>query len=477
MDQKLIDEVLAARARAYDEARPEVVARVHANGKLTARERIAALLDPGSAVEYGVLSGRGESDWVQTTGGVDFLGTVHGQSVVASSTDFTDRGGGYGAGRLGRLLALANEHRWPVVLFTEGGGSRAVVPESAGGRFLSIAGQNGLPHGIFEGMAELAGWVPTAAMVSGPSFAGHATMAAFCDFIVATRGSSIGMGGPPMVEAGFGTRLTPHELGGVEMHEQIGGIELLVDDEPAAIAAVRKYLSYYQDRPSGAAAPAANSIRSIVPNSGPYDMHQVIQALADVDSVFELRPNWATAVITAFGRMGGRSVGFLANQPLSPNGGAINSDAANKIARFVQLCDAYEFPIVSLIDTPGFTVKLPGVALKPQDEQRAERPGVTRHHARPLRALHHRTVPLYSVQVRRAYGLGAAAMAGVGNARSVPALRLAWPTVELGVNDKYTQGFDDIVDPAETRERIIAVMRLTKRSLERATKKRPRDPW
>ena len=462
--------MLAARARAYDEGRPEIVARVHANGHLTARERIAALLDPGSAVEYGVLSGRADSGWVHTTGGVDFVGTIEGQPVVASSTDFTDRGGGYGAGRLGRLLSLANEHRWPVVLFTEGGGSRAVVPEKAGGRFLNLAGQNGYPHGIFEGMAELAGWVPTAAMVSGPSFAGHATMAAFCDFIVATRGSSIGMGGPPMVEAGFGIRLTPHELGGVEMHEQMGGIERLVDDEPSAIAAVRRYLSYYRDRPSGDPSPTASTIRSIVPDSGPYDMHRVVHALADADSVFELRPNWAPSLITAFGRLGGRSVGILANQPLSPNGGAIDADAANKIARFVHLCDAYEFPILSLIDNPGFT-------LKRRDEQRAEQPGITRHHARPIRALHHRTVPLYLVQVRRAYGLGAAALAGLGNAHSVPALRLAWPTVELGVNDRYTQGFDDVVDPAETRDRIIGVMRLTKRSLERASKKRPRDSW
>lgn len=204
-------------------------------------------------------------------------------------------------------------------------------------------------------------------------------------------------------------------------------------------------------------------------------MQEVIQALVDADSVLELRPNWATAVITAFGRMGGRSVGLLANQPLAPDGGAIDSDAANKIARFVQLCDAYELPIISLIDTPGFIIKPRDGQQK--DYQRAARPGVTRHHARPVRALHHRTVPLYSVQIRRAYGLGAAAMAGVGNAHSVPALRLAWPTVELGVNDKYTQAFDDIVDPAETRERIMGVLRLTVRSLERAAKKRPRDAW
>lgn len=471
MDRKLIDAVLAARARAYDAARPEAVARVHASGHLTARERIAGLLDPGSAVEYGVLAGRDEQGWLHTTGGVDFVGTVEGQPVVASSTDFTDRGGGYGAARLGRLLSLANEHRWPVVLFTEGGGSRAVVPERRGGGTLSIAGTNGLPNGIFEGMAELVGWVPTVAVVSGPSFAGHATMAAFCDFIVATPGSSIGMGGPVMVEAAFGaTRLTPHELGGVEMHERMGGIELLVKDEPAAIAAVRRYLSYYHDRPAGEPSPSVGAISSIVPDSGPYDMREVVRALADADSVFELRPNWATALLTAFARLNGRSVGILANQPASPGGGAIDTDAANKIARFVQLCDAYEFPIISLVDTAG-------PVLKPQDGKQPQQPGVTRHHIRPVRALHHRTVPLFLVQVRRSGGLGLAAMAGAGNAHSVPALRLAWPTVELRADDRFTQGFDDVVDPAETRERIIAVLRLTKRPLGRTGKKRPRDSW
>lgn len=468
LDQKRVDAIFEARARAYDTGRPEPVARVHASGHLTARERIAALLDPGSEVEYGILQGRAEWGWVHTLGGVDFVGTVDGHPVVASSTDYSDHGGGYGSGHLARLFALAHQQRWPVVLFSDGGGSRAQVLEETGPRFQRLQGRYSGGSGFFEGLAALAGWVPLVAVVSGPSYAGHATLAAFCDFIVSTRGSTIGMGGPPMVEAAFGMRLKPSELGPVEMHEQVGGIDLLVDDEPAAIAAARTYLSYYYDRPSGEPSPTADSIRSIVPDDGPYDMHGVIDALVDDGSVFELRPNFAASVITAFARMDGRSVGVLASQPQSPDGGAIDSNAADKIARFVQLCDAYAFPIVSLIDTPGFAVRL---------QDGTEQPGMTRHHARPVRALHHRTVPLFSVQIRKARGLAAAAMSGIGTARSLPLVRLAWPTVELGAKDRYTQGFDDVVDPAETRDRILRVLRLTTRSLPADRKERARDSW
>ena len=401
-------------------------------------------------------------------GGVDFVGTVDGHPVIASSTDYSDHGGGYGAGHLARLFALAHQNRWPVVLFPDGGGSRAQVLEKEGSSLLQLQARYGGGSGFFEALAALTGWVPLIAVVSGPCFAGHATLAAFCDIIVSTRGSTIGMGGPPMVEAAFGTRLKASELGPVEMHEQIGGIDLLMDDEHAAIEAVRAYLSYYYDRPTGEPSPTAASIRSLVPDDGPYDMREVILALMDAGGFFELRPNFAPSIITAFARMDGRSVGILANQPQSPNGGAIDSNAANKIARFVQLCDAYAFPIVSLIDTPGFTVRL---------DDGTEQPGMTRHHARPVRALHHRSVPLFSVQIRKAYDLAAAAMSGIGTAHSLPLLRLAWPTVELGVKSKYTQGFDVVVDPAETRDQILRVLRLTKRTLPTGPKKRPRDSW
>lgn len=470
MDQRLIDEVHAARARATDAARPEAVARVHAGRRLTARERIAALLDPGSEVEFGILQGRTRSGWMHTLGGVDFIGTVDGQPVVTSSTDYSHHGGGYGAGHMARLFALAGQQRWPVVLFADGGGSQAQRLDTTREPVQGLHGRYEGTIGFFEGLIELAGWVPTVAVVSGPSYAGHATLAASCDIIIATRGSSIGMGGPPMVEAAFGIKVTPTELGAVEMHEETGGIDLLVDDEQVAIRAVRTYLSFNHDRPAGAPSAAAAAIRSLVPDDGPYDMHGVIDALVDDGSFFALRPNFARSLITGFARLDGRAVGMLANQPASPNGGAIDQNAANKIARFVQLCDSYAMPIISLIDTPGFTLRQP--AARPD-----ERRGITRHHARPIRALHHRSVPLFSVQIRRADGLGGAAMAGIGRAHALPLLRLAWPTVELGVSDPYSLGYDDVIDPAETRDRILRALRLTRRPPLAERKQRVRDSW
>jgi len=467
LDQKLIDEIHAARERGRDTGRPEPVQRVHAGGHMTARERIAALLDPGSAVEFGALQGRASWGWLHTLGGVDFVGTVDGHPVVTSSTDYSDHGGGYGAGHLARLFSLAKQQRWPAVLFVDGGGSRAQTLEGADTSIARLAGRYAGGTGFFEGLAALAGWVPLVAVISGPSFAGHATLAAFCDAIITTRGSSIGMGGPPMVEAAFGVKLKPTELGPVEMHETMGGVDLLVDTEAEALAAAKRFLACYYDEPAGRASPRAALVADLVPGDGPYDMREVVSAVVDDGSFFELRPNFASSLITAFARMDGRSVGVIANQPAAPNGGAIDTNAADKIARFVQLCDSYGVPILSFVDTPGMTVARPGGG---------EQPGMTRHHARPIRALHHRTVPLISVQVGKAYGLAAAAMSGVGTGHSLPLLRLAWPTASIGVNDRYSQGFDDVVDPAETRDRILAVLRLAPRVIPPA-KSRPRDSW
>jgi acetyl-CoA carboxylase carboxyltransferase component len=237
-----------------------------------------------------------------------------------------------------------------------------------------------------------------------------------------------------------------------------------------------------------------------------YDMRRLVAAFADEASVLELGRGWAPSMITALARLGGRSVGIFANQPLSPNAGAIDSVAADKAARFVELCDAYGLPLVSFVDNPGYMVG-----------PDAERAGIARHHARPLSALHHRTVPLYSVQVRKAYGLGPYAMSGYGSSRLVPQLRLAWPSVESGgmslegaaylvrrkeiqaaatpqearrVRDEYaeqlrdvasgvragrTYSFDDVVLPEETRPRIMAMLARVPR-VRAAAKAHPIDP-
>ncbi|MFN0028274.1 MAG: carboxyl transferase domain-containing protein [Acidimicrobiales bacterium] len=465
----------AAKASQQDAARPDAVARVHDTGKLTARERLTALLDPGSEVEFGSIAAIDrDGDWVPEPGGVDFVGKIDGVTVIASSTDYTDHGGGYGAGRLERLFSLAHEHRWPVVFFVDGGGSRARHPRVGRGD-LELNGAFG-PFQLFDGMAQLSGWVPTVAIVSGPSFAGHASLAGFSDLVIGTPGSSIGMGGPPMVEAALGLRLSANELAGVEMHNETGGIDLLVADEPTAIAAARRYLSYQRDLPTGMAHPDADRIADHVPTEGPFDMMAVVSALVDDGSFFELRPVFARSVLTGFARMNGRAVGVMASQPLH-DAGRIDELAAVKINRFVELCDSYELPLVVLMDSDGCVT-----TWNDADGHTATEPGVSRWHTRAIVAHQHRSVPLFSVQVRRARGMSAHVLAGSPNAASVPAMVLAWPTVELGHHDGFSvvrnpNAFDDVIDAAETRQRIVRMLGHLPRPGARTTKKHPVDTW
>lgn len=503
MDEKLIQDILEGRAQAMDAARPEAVARVHAGGQLTARERLAALLDPESFVEYGPLAGATSdpSDDSPADGLVAGAGRIAGQPVVAASYDQTVRAGTQSdrnQRKLARLIYLANTHRWPFVCFVDGDGARPDDPPPPPPIIVAMRGR----WELYDGLAELSGWAPTVAIVSGRSLDGNASIAMLSDFVVATQGSSIGSWGAP------GSTQEP-VLRPVEDYARTGNVDLIVDDEPAAITAVRTYLSYYLcEHPSGELSATHETIGSIVPENRrrPYDMRKVITAFADADSMFELGREWCQSMLTVLARLGGRSVGILANQPSSPRAGAIDAEAADKSARFVELCDAYEFPLISFIDNPGYMVG-------PQ----AEIEGIARHHARPLSALHHRTVPLYSVQLRKAYGLGPYAMSGFGTSRRAPELNLAWPSVESGgmslegaaylvrrreilaakspqealaIRDEYAESmrdkasglragrtfaFDDIIDPLETRERILAMLERVPRSLS-PKKKHPIDP-
>lgn len=481
MDPEPIEALERARASQLDAARPAAVERVHQTGRLTARERLSLLLDPESEVEFGSIAALTPSgEWVPEAGGVDFVGTIGNQTVIASSTDFTDRGGGYGAARLERLFALAHEHRWPVVFFVDGGGSRARHPRT-GLDHLELNGPFGRFQ-LFDGIAELSGWAPTIAIVSGPAFAGHASLAGFSDVVIATGGSSIGMGGPPMVEAALGLSLSAGELAGVEMHERTGGIDLLVVDEPAAIDAARAFLAFYDDRPAhgGLKSVGADRIADLVPEDGPYDVRPVIDALVDDGGLFELRPNFACAVVTGLARLGGRSVGVIASQTLVDNG-AIDEQAATKIARMVELCDAYEYPILSLIDTPGCVVTLRKTGEVSEDSA-ANQPGLSRWHTRAIMAHHHRTVPLFAVQMRSGGGLGPAVLGGMASGRSVPVLWLAWPTTSFGRRDGYSavrhqDAYDDVVSPVDTRQRIVRMLARLPRRLDRPVKKHPIDTW
>ena len=462
-----------AKGQTFDTNRPAIVERIRKSGKLTPRERIDALLDPGSASEIGAIAARADDGrWVAEAGGVDFFGAVDSQPVVASSTDYTDHGGGYGAARHGRLIAVAREHRWPVIFFVDGGGSRARHPRLGHGD-LELSGLMGRFTNI-DGMAELSGWVPTVCIVSGPSFAGHASLAGFSDFLIATPGSSIGMGGPPMVEAALGKRLTAHELAPVEQHELGGGIDRLVEDEHAAIEVAKRYVGFFRDRATGTA--PTTDLNAVAHDRGnPYDVHDVIHGLVDQASFFELRPNFAAQLVTGFARWHGRSVGILANNPRHDEA-RIDEDAANKIARFIEICDCYEFPIIALIDTPGTVVRRSRKGITDEAET------LSRTHARALIAHQQRTVPLFSITVGRQGGLGAALMTGYSSNAGVRALALAWPTVVTGERDAFStvydqNAFDDIVEPAETRARIHNVLRHIPRRLDRTEKKHPIDSW
>jgi acetyl-CoA carboxylase carboxyltransferase component len=479
------------------------VANVHASGHLSARERLSRLLEPGSFIEYGALAGQTSQvdDSAPADGLVAGTGLVAGKPVVAASYDTTVLNGTQSdrnQRKMGRLIYLAKTHRWPFICFADGDGARQDDPLPAPPIAIAPRGR----WDLYDGLAELSGWSPTITIVSGRALDGHAGIAMLSDFVVATKNSTFGSWGTS------GILLEPI-LRSVEDYERTGNIDMVVEDESAAIEAVQKYLSYYlQELPHGEPSPSHDDIAAIIPENRrrPYDMRKVITAFADADSVLELGAGWGRSMLTTLARLGGRSVGIFANQPKSPLAGAIDSDAADKASRFIELCDAYELPLISFIDNPGYMVG-------PQ----AEQDGMARHHARPLSALHHRTVPLCSVQIRKAYGLGPYAMSGFGSSRVVPELRLAWPSVESGgmslegaaylvkrkeihaaetqaealaIRDGYAEQmrdhasglragrnfmFDDIIDPAETRERIRAMLQRFPRALG-SHKKHPIDP-
>lgn len=468
-----------ARTALGDAARPDVVTRIRKTGKLTARERMALLADAGSMVSYGTIAAVDPNDtgnpWVAETGGLDAIATIDGHPAIISTTDYTDHGGGYGAARLGRLFALAREHRWPFVAFVDGGGSRARHPRNGLGH-IELSGAIG-PYTLFDGMAELSGWVPTISIVSGPSFAGHASVAGFSDIVIATRGSAIGMGGPPMVEAAIGRRLTPTELSGAQMQYETGGIELLAGDETEAVATARRLLGYWHTRDTGPARSFHNqdAIASLVPSTGPYEIQPVIDTLTDPGSFIELR-GFARALAAGVARLNGRAIGVLASNP-AENDGLIDEAAAQKINRHVELCDAWELPLLVLIDSTGTTTRW-------QDKARGSyvETGLSRVHLRCIVSHQTRTVPLLSVQLRSGRGLAPALMTGYSTGASVPVFMGAWPDAELNRADGYAlvrdaNAFDDIIDPRETRTILARLIRLLPLAGNREAKQHPVDSW
>ncbi|MBI5276883.1 MAG: biotin/lipoyl-binding protein [Burkholderiales bacterium] len=418
-------------ALTLDGARPGAVARRHALGLRTARENVDDLCDAGSFTEYGALayaaqrSRRSEDDLIRNTpadGMVTGIGSINGELVgpersraVVLAYDATVLAGTQGMRnhqKTDRLLDIAARNRLPVVLFAEGGGGRP------GDTDMPIVA--GLHVTTFASLARLNGQVPLVGIAAGRCFAGNAALLGCCDVIIATRASNIGMGGPAMVEGGGLGVYRPEEIGPSGVQHANGVIDVLVDDEAAAVQAARHYLSFFQGRVQAFEAPDGAALRELVPENRlrVYDSRAAFSGLADRGSVLELRTGFGTGIHTALARIEGRPVGLLANNPLHL-GGAIDADAADKAARFMQLCNAHGLPLVSLVDTPGFMVG-------PQVEQAAQ----VRHVSRMFVAAAHLCVPFFSVVLRKGYGLGAMAMAAGGF--HAPESTVAWPSGEFG---------------------------------------------
>ena len=506
--------VFDRHAVTLDANRPEAVARRRARGQRTARENIEALCDPGSFVEYGALaiaaqsSRRSHDDLVRNTpadGMVTGIGTVNaglfGSAAatcrcVVMAYDATVLAGTQGLRnhqKTDRMLGLALEHRLPVVLFAEGGGGRPGDTDSTVIAGLFIA--------TFASFARLSGQVPLLGVASGRCFAGNAALLGCCDLIIATRDSNIGMGGPLMVEGGGLGVFAPEQIGPSAVQSANGVIDLLVADEVEAAVVARRCLAYFQGaaRPLGAAAAwteaSPQALREALPANRvrAYDMRNVMRLIADAHSVLELRAGFGAGMHTALARIEGRPVGLLANNP-SHLGGAIDPEAADKAAHFMQLCNAHRVPLVSLVDTPGFMVG-------PEVEVQAQ----VRRASRMFVVGARLSVPFFAVVLRKAYGLGAMAMTGGGF--HVPVATVAWPSGEFGamglegavklgyrreieaaepgpprdalvaqlIARQYEQGkairmaetleIDAVIDPAQTRAWLVAGLAAAEREI------------
>ena len=514
-----LQEVYQRKAAGLDENRPEAVAKRRKTGHRTARENIADLCDDGTFVEYGsvVVAGqrrrRTMEDLIKNTTGdgmVCGLGQVNGNlfgedraRTMLMSYDYMVLAGTQGMknhAKKDRMFEIAKHHRLPTVLFAEGGGGR---PGDTDG-----SGVAGLDCWAFTYFARLSALVPIVGITTGRCFAGNAVLLACCDVIIATEGANIGIGGPAMIEGGGLGIFTPEEVGPMDVQVPNGVVDIFVQDEAAAVATTKKYLSYFQGAVKQWKAPDQRKLRFIIPENRLryYDMREVIEGIADIDSVLEIRAGWGPGIITSFIRVEGRPIGVIANNP-GHLSGAIDSDGADKGARFMQLCDAFDIPILSLCDCPGIMVG-------PEIEKTA----VVRHAGRMFVVGANVDVPLMTIVTRKAYGLGAQAMAG--GSFSAPLFTVTWPTGEFGgmglegavklgyrkelqkiedpeerkntyekmVADMYRRGkavnmashfeLDDVIDPADSRMWISAALRSVPPVAPRKHKKRPNvDTW
>jgi acetyl-CoA carboxylase carboxyltransferase component len=488
-----LNAVLDREQRIFDIARPEAIAKRHALGMQTARENIQCLFDDGSFVEFGGLAfaaqsnRRSREDLIANTpadGIVTGIGKVDGVSCAVFAYDMTVLAGTQGMRshqKTDRLLEVALSRRLPVILFAEGGGGRpgdTDMPIIAG---LNVA--------TFSTFAKLSGVVPLIGIVAGRCFAGNAALLGCCDVIIATENSNIGMGGPAMVEGGGLGVFKPEEIGPAPTQFSNGVIDILVKDEPAAIAEAKRYLAFsIKSRSTEVAYADQTTLRQVVPENRlrSYQVRDAIETIFDQGSVQELQTGYGVGVVTAFARLDGAAVAVIANNPFNL-GGAIDADAADKLAEFLGKCNRYELPMVALVDTPGFMVG-------PEVEAKAQ----VRYASGLFIAAAKLKVPLVAVVLRKGYGLGAMAMTAGGFHQTTATI--AWPTAEFGamglegsvrlgyrkeleacidatqrealyenlLAKQYEQGkairmaetleIDAVIDPAKTRDWLISVL-------------------
>ncbi len=502
-----------------DHKRPEALEKRRKSDQRTARENLADLLDGDSYIEYGPLviapqrKRRSLEDLIMNTpadGMIAGIGEVNADifpeekaQCVVMSYDYTvlaGTQGGQNHRKKDRLFEIAKRWELPVIFFTEGGGGR---PGDTDG--VQVAGLDCLAFGLW---AELSALVPLVGINSGYCFAGNAAILGCCDVIIATENSNIGMGGPAMIEGGGLGAYKPSEIGPMDVQRKNGVVDIAVKDEEEAVAVAKKYLSYFQGQVTDWECEDQRKLRHLVPENRVrvYEVREIIETIFDSGSILELREDFGLGIITVLARIEGRPVGVIANNP-AHLGGAIDSDAADKASRFMQLCDAFDLPIISLCDTPGFMVG-----------PEAEKTGLVRHVSRMFVTARSVTVPTCTIVLRKAYGLGAQAMASGGF--KFPLFTISWPTGEFGgmglegavklgyrkdleaiedpkerektyqalVDRMYDVGkaismadhfeIDDVIDPLDSRRWIVSALKACSHPKTRSGKKRPMiDTW
>ena len=515
-------ELIARQEKTLDRARPEAVARRRKTGQRTIRENIEDLLDEDSeSVEYGSLTMAAQRrrlsmekliEKTPADGLVAVIGTVNGRvfersrsRCMAIGYDYTVLAGTQGwfnHKKKDRMFELAYKWKLPTILFAEGGGGR---PGDVDTMDVVVAG---LESKAFSCFARLSGLVPTVGIVSGHCFAGNAALLGCCDVIIAAKNSSIGMAGPAMIEGGGLGIYNPEEVGPITVQSPNGVVDIVAEDDSDAVDKAKQYLSYFQGDLSNWECEDQQMLMDCMPENRrrAYDVRKIINILADKKTVLELRREFGVGIITAFIRIEGKPFGIMANSTLHL-GGAIDADGADKISRFIQLCDGFDIPMIVLIDTPGFMVG-----------PKAEKSAQVRHFGRIFTNATNARIPFFNIVLRKAYGLGAMAMAG--GSFQTPDFIVSWPTGEFGgmglegavrlgfkkeleaiedpdkrqarydelVAMHYEHGkainmascleIDNVIDPAETRQWIMCGMRSQPEPVQREGKKRPNiDCW